>query len=76
MHWLFFTLRFFPYWALPLVLVLWETGVYYKRRNIGRGKLICWGVDFLLIVAICSWFFFRGDVHSDDWVKSFLNNFQ
>jgi hypothetical protein len=75
MHWIFSLIRFFPYWALPLVLMGFETGVYYKRRNRKKSQFICWGVSGVLMVSICIWFLYRGDVHSDRWVQSFLNNF-
>lgn len=76
MHWVFATVRFFPYWALPLVLVFFETGVYFKRRNKKRRWAACWAVMVLLFAGIGTWFAFRGDVHSDQWVKTALNQGQ
>lgn len=73
MHWLFSTLRFFPYWALPLVLVFFETGVYFKRRLLKKRQLLCWAVSGGLILLIGVWFFYRGDLHSDRWVRNFLD---
>ena len=72
MSFIFSMVRFFPYWALPIVLVLGETALFAKRRN--RTKLMYGCIAFVLIfvLVIVAWFFFRGDLHSDDWVKGFI----
>jgi hypothetical protein len=72
MHWLFFMFRFFPYWALPLVLLGFETGIYFKRRRRFKGQFSCWFVAVFLAILIGVWFFYRGDVHSDHWVRILL----
>jgi hypothetical protein len=72
MNFLFSVVRFFPYWALPVVLVLAETALFAKRRN--RRKLM-WGCVFFVFVflgVIGSWFIYRGDVNSNQWVKDFV----
>lgn len=69
MTFIFSVVRFFPYWGLPIVLVLGETALFAKRRR--RTKLMYGCLLFVLIFIsmIMAWFYFRGDLHSDDWVK-------
>jgi drug/metabolite transporter (DMT)-like permease len=69
MHWLYFFVRFFPYIALPLVLVFFELGVHFKRRNRRGWQALCWGGSVMLIALMGTWFAFRGDIHSDTWVR-------
>jgi hypothetical protein len=69
MHWVFALARFAPYWVLPIVLVLWETGVYFKRRNKRKSQWICWLSGGALVILIGLWFYFRGDLYSDEWVR-------
>jgi hypothetical protein len=72
MSFLFSIVRFFPYWALPFVLVLCETALFAKRRN--RRKLMygCAFFIFVFVVAVGSWFLYRGDLNSNDWVKDLV----
>jgi hypothetical protein len=72
MNFLFSVVRFFPYWGLPVVLVLAETTMFAKRRN--RRKLMygCLFFTLVFISAIGFWFFFRGDLNSNEWVKGLL----
>jgi hypothetical protein len=76
MHWIFAMFRFFPYWGLPLVLVFFETGVYFKRRLLTRRQLMCWAASGILILMIGAWFFYRGDIHSDRWVRTLFESNQ
>ena len=69
MHWLFAMVRFFPYWALPIALVLLETGVYFKRWKRWKPQFLCWGIAVVFLLAIGTWFFYRGDMNSDQWVR-------
>jgi len=71
MHVAFTLARFYPYWALPVILVVIELGIFFRRR----ASSLQWGVFTLagiLLFMVLLWFGFRGDIHSDAWIKSFL----
>lgn len=69
MHQVFFLARIYPYWALPLCLVLGQlTGLCRRRRYRARYLL---GIALVVLLLSCgAWIYFRGDLHSDDWVRA------
>lgn len=71
MYLLFALLRFYPYWALPLALVIGEIGVHLRRRKSPLQKY-CWAWVGILGFTTILWFAFRGDVNSDKWVKALM----
>lgn len=71
MHYLFAAARLFPYWALPLALVIGEIGVYFRRRRDKR-QWIFFGISGTLVLVTFLWFGFRGDLRSDDWIRWIL----
>ncbi|HCM39581.1 MAG: hypothetical protein A2Z97_07720 [Bdellovibrionales bacterium GWB1_52_6] len=65
-HWL---MRFFPYWAIPAAFILGELALHFRRKK-SAVEWFCWGMVLLLIILIVLWVAMRGDLHSDQWVKS------
>ncbi len=61
----------YPFWALPAILLFVELARYFYRRNLGRALLFAF-VAFLLTIALGLWIGFRGDLHSDEWVRTWL----
>lgn len=71
MHVLFALARFFPFWALPLGFVIAELGWFFRRRG-SRLQYACFsGVGFLFVFFVL-WVVFRGDLHSDQWVRRLM----
>lgn len=68
---LFLAARFFPYWALPVTLILFELGRFFRRRQMGM-QFVCFGTAGLLILLTLLWFVFRGDLHSDAWIRALV----
>jgi len=69
MHSVFAAARFFPWWALPSGFVLVEMGVYFRRRKSNVQFHFFAVASALIILSLC-WFVFRGDLHSDAWVRT------
>lgn len=69
MHQIFFLARIFPYWALPLCLVLGQLAALSRRRRY-RSRYPLALAMALLIASCAAWIFFRGDLYSDDWVRA------
>lgn len=71
MNFLYTALRIYPYWAIPLAFIFFEIGIVLKRRHIKKA----W-IPMVLAVAIgitcLVWIFYRGDLHSDRWIKALL----
>ncbi len=71
MRFIFLIARLYPYWALPGALVLGELGLYFRRNRSGL-QYPFWFISLVLLVGIVLWFFYRGDLHSDQWIRSFF----
>jgi hypothetical protein len=69
MHSIFALVRFFPYWAIPVILVLVETALFAKRRRRTGLMIACLTFAVLFVLTVGVWFYYRGDVHSDHWVR-------
>jgi hypothetical protein len=73
MHWFYAIVRFLPYWALPVMLLCAETGWTLRWTPKARKKQVfLWGSALFLAVISGGWFFFRGDVNSDRWVRMWI----
>lgn len=76
MYVVYWIIRFYPYWSLPLGLVIFELGNYFIRRSLrGPAKTMGWsfrGIGVLMGIGIIFWFIFRGDLNSDAWVRGAL----
>ncbi len=68
---IFIVMRIYPYWALPSIYIMIEVAIFFRRKNhffqywAGLGTL-------LLLIGLFLWFFYRGDLHSDEWIKALL----
>jgi drug/metabolite transporter (DMT)-like permease len=71
MHFVYLAVRIFPYWALPLAVVIFQLGTFYHRR---RNKLrwACGAAIGFLGLMTLLWFIFGGYMHSDQWVRTVL----
>jgi TctA family transporter len=73
MHFIFLLARIYPFWALPMAIVLAQLAIFFRRRESGLQYSSMAGV-VLLTAGIFAWFFFRGDIHSDDWVRTIFGS--
>jgi hypothetical protein len=71
MHWIFAAARLFPYWALPLAVILAELAIYLRRRGSRRWKG-CLGAAIALVILLVLWVVFRGDLNSNRWLQQIL----
>ena len=70
-HWIFLLGRTYPYWALPLVLGFAQFGIFFRRRK-EKGQYVCAAMIVFLLVTTALWIFYRGDRHSDAWIRAFF----
>ena len=71
MHYVHLLIRLAPVWGIAMTLVLAEFGwVLHRKRAGGRLKWILWATSVAFVVLTSAWFFFRGDIHGDEWVRA------
>ncbi len=70
MHHVYFFMRIYPYWALPLALVMGQLGLHFRRRKF-RMQYSFWAMIVFLVVTSVAWIAYRGDTQSEQWVRSF-----
>lgn len=69
MLYLYTALKVYPFWAIPIAMILAELAIFLKRRR-SPSQFPFWSlVSFFLITSLL-WFVFRGDIYSDQWVKT------
>lgn len=74
MRYLFLAFRTYPYWAIPVALVFGQIGIHFRRRQ-SLYFAFWFGISFGLIVVGAGWVFFRGDLHSDQWLRWVLGDY-
>jgi len=74
MHVIYALMRFYPFWALPVGLVLFELAFFFRRKN-QKKQFFCFLTTLLLCVSALFWIILRGDLNSDAWVRSFFSIF-
>jgi hypothetical protein len=62
-------LKTFPFWAVPLAIILFEVGFFYKRRR-SDAKVVFFGASGFLICLALAWLVLRGDLHAEAWVRA------
>ncbi len=72
MHIVFALARLFPYWALVVAFGLIEFGVFCKRRGRTGPQWACWIGGGIFVVLILAWFWGRGDLNADRWVREWF----
>lgn len=71
MRWIFILFRFFPYWAFPLSIVVFELGRHFHRKRSSH-QWAFFSMAGALGLLTLVWFGFRGDLHSDEWVRALM----
>lgn len=71
MHIVFALVRFFPFWGLMAALIFFEFGRSFRHKDSKLQYSFFFGSVLFFALVVC-WFYFRGDVHSDTWVRFFF----
>lgn len=75
MHLLFLAARIYPFWAVPMVWISAQLAIYFYRRP-SRLTYLFWLLVLGFMSSIGGWLYYRGDLHSDDWIRMFISLFQ
>lgn len=73
MHLVFLLFRTYPYWAIPVALVFGHLGMHFARRG-NLLRYFFWGSAAGMVLAALAWIGFRGDLHSDEWVRFLIGS--
>ena len=71
MHTIFFIARLYPYIAIPLVLICIELSIFFRRQR-NSAQYFFWIMSAFFLGSAFLWVGFRGDLNSDQWVRSLL----
>jgi hypothetical protein len=62
MRFLYLTIKFFPYWAIPSGLIFLEVAVIFRRRGNQRGFLRMISASSFMFLMTILYFVFRWDM--------------
>lgn len=68
MHTIYAIARFYPFWAIPLAVIIFQIGVHFRRRA-RPAQWTCFAMVGVLILTGIAWLVYRGDMNSDRWVR-------
>ncbi|MEK6579921.1 MAG: hypothetical protein AABZ55_11895 [Bdellovibrionota bacterium] len=74
MSFLFLLVRFYPVWVFALGIVLVQLGMFFRHRA-SVIQYYFWIPLGISVVTVILWIVYRGDLHSDEWVRAFLRDF-
>lgn len=69
---IFLLFRTYPLWGVTLALVFMQLAVFFTRRR-SKTRFFFWGASIFLLLGVVAWIFFRGDLHSDTWVRTLFS---
>lgn len=73
MHSLFTFARFYPAFAISIAIAFIQAGMYFQRRRT-KARFYLFGVAMFFIATAILWLVLRGDLYSDQWVRSLLQS--
>lgn len=72
MRFLFFTIKFMPYWTTPLGLIFAEMGMIFRRRGNRKLRNRMFAVSFLFFLLTVFFFAFHWDRTLYSWIRDAL----
>ncbi len=72
MRFLYFTIKFFPYWAIPLGLIFFEMAWVFRRRGNHRLKKRMFLLGSFFFILTVLFFVFRWDMTAYPWLRDHI----
>jgi len=72
MRFLYFAIKFLPYWTIPLGLTFTEMGMIFRRRGNDRLKVRMFSVAGFFFLVTLFFFVFRWDMTLYPWLRDRL----
>ena len=70
-HFLFLLMRLLPFWSFPSALISFQLALHFRRKLSPWYRLLAL-VALALLSMLGAWIYYRGDLHSDAWVRTIL----
>jgi hypothetical protein len=67
-----FLVRYFPFWGIPIALVIFELGLYHYHRRERLPAVLFFGFALFIVFAAIVWLVFEGYWRAGPFVKRFL----
>ena len=74
MRFIYFTIKFLPYWAIPLILIFGEMAYIFRRRGNRTLMMRMGGIAAFFLILTTLFFALRWDTTLYPWVQGFLNS--
>lgn len=71
MHSFFFLAHYYPVLAVCMCTVIGQIGYFYRRKK-DPIEYACWAMIAIFGITTLLWVYFRGDLHSDLWVRKII----
>ena len=71
MHNIHLFLRIFPFVAFAIILTSIQFGLFFRRKN-SVNQWYAFGIATFFAILTVLWIVYRGDLHSDRWVREFF----
>jgi len=65
-------LRLYPFWAVPIGMMLVEVGTFLRRRKT-KGSILSWSMAGFFVVTSLLWVGFKGYRYSDEWLRQLFS---
>ena len=73
MRFLFFAVKFLPYWSISLTLIFGEMGMIFRRRGNRRLRNRMFSISGFFFLLTLFFFVFRWDVTLFPWLRRHLH---
>jgi hypothetical protein len=72
MRFLYFVIKFLPYWSIPLVLIFGEMGMIFRRRGNRKLKIRMLTISGFFFLVTVFFFVFRWDTSLFPWFRDHI----
>lgn len=72
MRFLFLTIKFLPYWSIPMILIFSEMALIFRRRGNRPVMYRMAGIAFVFLLITLFFFVFRWDKNLYPWIRDHL----
>lgn len=70
-----FLVRYFPFWAIPLALVMFEVGTYHHNRRERIPTVFFFGLCGSMVITSILWLIFEGYWRAGPFIKRTVESF-
>ena len=76
MRFIYFAIKFLPYWAIPLALIFAELGILVKRRMRPDLMRAFYFISSFFVLLTILFFVFRWDITAYPWMRERMDDWK